>query len=76
MRRVLAAEGGAIMAGEGPGAGAVAVLNREISVRRGPTAAITGFWPGRYDADQLRSQIGSQVFSDLVGIGDIKVESE
>ena len=62
--------------GEGPGAGAVAVLNREVSVLRGKTAAAVGFWPGRYDADQLRSQIGSQVFSDLVGIGDIRVESE
>ena len=66
------------MAGEGPGAGAgaVAVLNREISVLRGRTAAVVGFWPGKYDADQLRSQIGSGVFSDLVGCGDIRIESE
>ena len=62
--------------GEGPGAGAVAVLNREVSVLRGRTAAAVGFWPGKYDADQLRSQIGSGVFADLVGIGDIRIEVE
>lgn len=62
--------------GEGPGAGAVAVLNREVSVLRGKTAGIVGFWPGRYDADQLRSQIGSGVFADLVSVGDIRVETE
>ena len=62
--------------GEGPGAGAVAVLNREVSVLRSPTAAAVGFWPGRYDADHLRSQIGSAIFADLVSIGDIRVETE
>ena len=63
-------------AGEGPGASAVAVLGREVSVLRGPQAPAAGFWPGRYDADFLRSQLGSQVFADLVGCGDIRVESE
>jgi hypothetical protein len=62
--------------GEGPGAGAVAVLNREVSVLRGKTSGIVGFWPGRYDADQLRAQIGSGVFADLVGVGDIRLEVE
>ena len=64
------------MAGEGPGAPAVAVVGKEFSVVRGPLGRVMGVWPGRYDADQLRSQIGSKVFSDLVGIGDIRVESE
>jgi hypothetical protein len=62
--------------GEGPGAGAVAVLNRECSVLRGRTAPMIGFWPGRYDADQLRAQIGSKVFADLVSVGDIRLEVE
>ena len=64
------------MAGEGQGAGAVAVLNREICVLRGPTAGIRGFWPGKYEADFLRAQIGSGVFADLVGLGDIIIETE
>lgn len=64
------------MAGEGPGAGAVAVLNREVSVLRGKTAGAVGFWPGKYDADFLRAQIGSGVFNDLVSIGDIRMETE
>lgn len=64
------------MAGEGPGAGAVAVLNREVSVLRGRTAAVVGFWPGKYDADILRGQLGNRVFADLVSIGDIKIEVE
>ena len=63
-------------AGEGPGAGAVAVLNREISVLRGSTAAAVGFWPGKYDADFLRGQLGNRVFSDLVSIGDVRLETE
>ena len=63
-------------AGEGPGAEAVAVVGREFSVLRGATAPAVGIWPGRYPADELRAIIGSKVFSDLVGIGDIRVESE
>jgi len=63
-------------AGEGPGAGAVATVCREFSVLRGATAPAIGVWPGRYEADQLRATIGSQVFADLVGCGDIRVESE
>ncbi len=64
------------MAGEGPGASAVAVVGREFSVLRGATAPVVAIWPGRYDADTLRASIGSKVFSDLVGCGDIRVESE
>lgn len=66
---------GGYAAGEGPGAPAVAVLNREVSVMRGPKAQIVGFWPGKYDADYLRCQLGNYVFADLVSIGDIRLES-
>ncbi len=64
------------MPGEGPGASAVAVVGREFSVLRGPRAAAIGILPGRYEADQLRSDIGSKVFADLVSIGDIRLETE
>ena len=63
-------------AGEGPGAHAVAVVGREFCVLRGTTANVLAVWPGRYDADALRASIGSQVFADLVGCGDIRMESE
>lgn len=64
------------MPGEGPGASAVAVLGKEVSVIRGPQAPVTGFWPGRYDSDFLRAQLGNRVFADLVSIGDIRLENE
>lgn len=64
------------MAGEGPGAPAVAVVGKEFSVVRGPLCPVIGIWPGRYDADLLRGTIGSKVFADLVGIGDIRLEVE
>lgn len=62
--------------GEGPGAGLVAILNREVSILRGPSAAVCGYWPGRYDADNLRVSLGNRVFADLVSIGDIRLETE
>ena len=64
------------MAGEGPGAGAVAVVGKEFSVIRGPRTAAVVVWPGKYDADYLRSMIGNRAFSDLIGIGDVRLESE
>ncbi len=64
------------MPGEGPGASAVAIVGREFSVLRGRTAPAVGILPGRYEADHLRATIGSKVFADLVGCGDIRVESE
>ena len=64
------------MAGEGPGDSGVAVVNREFTVLRGRSAPATGILPGRYELDHLRATIGSKVFSDLVGCGDIRIETE